>query len=366
MESERILIVDDEPLNRAAIRASLEKWGLPCVEAESAERALAIVAQGGIGLLLVDISMPGMSGLDLLSVLSPRFPEMAVVIMTGLEDDELVDVALARGALGYIEKPVSPITLRAQVISALARRRAELDARHERAELVARIRHQAAQLALLPGELAERFAVASDLHHGETGSHVRRIGRLSAHMASLMGHDEEQAEMVGKAAVLHDVGKLAIPDEILLKPGKLTPEEFAVMKTHTTMGEKILGGTDLPLLKLAQCVAVGHHERWDGSGYPYGLRGEECPVEARLVGVVDVFDALSQPRVYKDAWSREQILSFFQDKRGVLFDPEIVDVFLDNYDDLEATGQSVLEPMSHRQSGVIPTVKRVLLPAGSE
>ncbi len=357
VEAEKILIVDDEPLGRQVVRKALEKWGFSCVEAGSAEEALGIVARGGVGLCLLDVSMPGMSGIDLLSVLSPRFPEICVVMMTALKDDELVDVALERGALGYIEKPVSIISLRAQVISALARRQAELEARRERTELEARVKQQAMQIAMLPTELAERFAVASDLHHGETGAHVRRIGRFSSHLARLIGHSDAEADLLGRAAVLHDVGKLVIPDEILLKPGKLTPEEFEVMKTHTTMGARILEGVDLPLMSLARSIAVGHHERWDGSGYPHGLHGTDCPLEARLVGILDVFDALGQERVYKTSWSREQILAFFKDRHGKLFDPELIDVFLMHYDEFEAIGNEVHDPIGHSESGVIPIIK---------
>lgn len=187
-----------------------------------------------------------------------------------------------------------------------------------------------------PDAMVHRVAEALEAHHVETAAHVRRIGRYSERLAWLIRRDREWAAMVGRAAVLHDLGKLAIPRALLAKAGPLTDKERGLMKTHAAVGARMLEEADLPVLRCAAQIARHHHERWDGGGYPGGVRGEECPVEARLVAVADVFDALREERAYKRAWSRTEITAYFSAERGAAFEPGIVDIFLAHYDDLEA------------------------------
>lgn len=187
-----------------------------------------------------------------------------------------------------------------------------------------------------PDAMMHRVAQAFEAHHVETAAHVRRIGRYSQRLAWLIRRDREWAAMVGRAAVLHDLGKLAIPRSVLAKPGPLTDKERGLMKTHAAVGARMLQEAALPVLRCAALIAGRHHERWDGRGYPDGIRGEECPLEARLVAVADVFDALREERAYKRAWSRTEITAYFLAERGAAFEPGIVDVFLAHYDELEA------------------------------
>jgi putative two-component system response regulator len=182
-----------------------------------------------------------------------------------------------------------------------------------------------AQWDQLPRKLAESLCGAWDLRHVETGAHVRRIAAYSEVLASAVDMSSHDALQLGHAALLHDIGKIAIPDAILTKPGRLTEQEFEIMKRHTTEGARLLSGVEHPLLQRAAVVALRHHERWNGSGYPDGLRGDACPLDARIVAVVDVYDALGHARCYKTAWSEERIATFFREGSGTQFEARIVD-----------------------------------------
>jgi putative two-component system response regulator len=176
-------------------------------------------------------------------------------------------------------------------------------------------------------EALQRLAIAAEYRDDETGQHTRRVGDLSARLAAELGLAAEEVELLRRAAPLHDVGKIGIPDTILLKPGRLTPDEFDQVKTHTVIGAKMLAGGGFPLLETAECIARSHHERWDGTGYPAGLAGGDIPLAGRIVAIADVFDALTHNRPYKSAWSKEEGLAEIEAQRGRQFDPELVDAF---------------------------------------
>jgi putative two-component system response regulator len=316
--SPTILVIDDEePLRRAMLRA-LSGEGYNCLDVGSCASAREALDKQSVALVLLDIYLGEESGLAFLDELHRERPGTAVLMVTGIHDAAVARSVLQRGAVGYIPKPFDGFGLRTQVYSALIQRDASLRS----AEAERRSRRE------IPGQLAVRLALASRFRDADTGAHIARIGRFSEILARALGFSPEDAAMIGMAATAHDLGKIAIPDAILLKPGKLTPEEFEAMKQHTVIGANILAGTDLPLLKLAEEIARSHHERWDGSGYPEGLRGEECPLHARLVAIVDVYDALVHARVYKTAWDEPRILALFEQMRGTQFEPRIVDAFL--------------------------------------
>ena len=200
--------------------------------------------------------------------------------------------------------------------------------RKANATLEAKVHDRTQELEEAYAEMLERLTRAAEYRDDDTGQHTERVGRLSAHIALVLGWSEDQVRLLEQAATLHDVGKIGIPDEILLKPGRFTPEEFAQMKTHTTIGGSILGGARFPLMQLAETIALSHHERWDGSGYPSGLRGEDIPLAGRIVTVADVFDALTNERPYKKAWSHADAIAEIEKQAGTQFDPAVVRAFM--------------------------------------
>jgi putative two-component system response regulator len=313
-----ILVIDDEAPLRIAMIGMLAGEGYHCIAAGSCASAREVLDRQPVSLVLLDIHLEQESGLEFFNELRQDHPDMAILMVTGINDPSVACEVLRRGAVGYIHKPFDGFELRTQVYSALLQR----DASRSSAAAERRARHE------IPGQLAVRLALAARFRDADTGAHIARIGRFSSILARALGFSAEDADMIGLAATAHDLGKIAIPDAILLKPGKLTPEEFETMKQHTVIGAQILAGTDLPLLKLAEEIARSHHERWDGSGYPDGLRGEECPIHARIVAILDVYDALVHARVYKEAWEESRILTLFEELRGKHFEPRILDAFL--------------------------------------
>jgi putative two-component system response regulator len=323
-----ILIVDDEDFARETIRRALVATGYDCRDARTGDEALEEISRGGVSLVLLDMNLGGNEdGFDVLRRLTPYLSEVAVVIVTGNQDVGVAERALGAGACAYLTKPFPIQNLRMTVLSSLSQRHSMRRIRVERRSIEQRLSEVEARLDRVPRQFAERLVRVSWFRDNETGSHVVRIGRYTEAMAMAVGFDAERAALMGTAATMHDIGKVGIPDSILRKPSALTDEEFAVIKTHTTIGANMLAGTEVPLLALASDIALGHHERWDGAGYPEGRCGSDSPVEARIVAVVDVYDALSQARVYKPAWPEDKVLAYFREKRGSQFDADLVDSF---------------------------------------
>lgn len=330
-----ILIVEDDTVARRSLRHLLESWGCQIIEAADGLEALGVLRRHKIRLVLSDVDMPNMDGLELLRNISADFPEVSVLIVSSFSHERILETALARGAIGYIQKPFRLPELKSQVTYALRKLMLTDSAKKNLGDSAAAAVGMDRNANEAAREFARLFVLTSDLHHVETGTHIRRIGRLSKLLANLAGCPAEFSALIGDAAVLHDIGKLAIPDAILKKPGPLTPEEFDIMKTHPVLGGQILAGAKDPFLKMAHSVALHHHERWDGKGYPGGLVGEDCPLEARIVGVVDVYDALTERRVYKEPWPVERVQDFFADKSKNMFDPKLVNLLLTHYEHFE-------------------------------
>lgn len=315
-----VLVVDDDTGMRNSIRHTLALWGCEVSEARDGIEALKILRGGSSFIVLTDLDIPVMDGFDLMTHIQEERLLANVIVVSGMAHEEIIDETLRRGAVGYVQKPFRLPELKSQVTYALRKTKLDSEAgRNTRAG------------GALAREFARLFTLTSDLHHVETGSHIRRIGRFSRLLANLLDCPAAFAEELGEAAVLHDIGKLAIPDAILKKPGPLTPDEFEIMKTHPVLGGQILSGSRDPLLRLAHTVALRHHERWDGNGYPGKLKGDACPLAARIVGIVDVYDALSEKRVYKEPWPEDQIQDFFRQKRGSAFEERLVDTLIKHY-----------------------------------
>ena len=325
-----ILIVDDLQIVRVSLLRILGKAGYRCREAEDVAQALAALEEEPADLVLCDIQMPGASGLDLVRALKPRIPDTSVVMVSSLEGTETAIECLQQGAFGYVLKPFQPREILVQVNGALRRRMLEISFRDREAQLARKVREQTVEIRNSREEIAFRLIAASEHRDHETGQHVRRIGLFAAELARLLGWDEEAVETIRSAAPMHDIGKIGVPDAILQKPGGLTEAEWVHMKRHTTMGATILKGSTVPFIQMGARISVGHHERWDGSGYPKGLKGEQIPLEARITSLVDVYDALSNRRHYKEPWPEAQVVAFIRKHSGTQFDPSLVEVFLAN------------------------------------
>jgi putative two-component system response regulator len=327
-EQTSVLVVDDLPIVRLALQRILTKAGYRCREAEDVPSALRVLDEDCIHLVLSDIQMPGASGLDLVKALRPRIPDTSVVMVSSLEDAETAIECLQQGAFGYVLKPFQPREILIQVNGALRRRMLEIAYRDREAQLARKVREQTQELRASREEVALRLIAASEHRDNETGMHVRRIGLYAAEMASLLGWDQEAIDTIQAAAPMHDIGKIGVPDAILQKPGALTDDEWVVMRRHTTMGATILKGSTVPFIRMGARIAIGHHEKWDGSGYPRQLQGEAIPIEARITTLLDVYDAASNRRHYKESWPEEDVVALIRRGSGRHFDPELVELFL--------------------------------------
>ena len=310
----RILIVDDEPANLKVMREVLA-GNYRLSFAKSGAVALQLIENDPPKLILLDVMMPDMNGFEVCKILkaNPKTAHIPVIFVTALTQEQDESEGFSLGAVDYITKPISPAIVKARVKTHLS--------------LV-----QAEQLKQAHVDLVERLGRAAEYKDTDTGEHIARMSQYSKVLALALGMNEQHAELLRQAAPMHDVGKIGIPDSILLKPGKLTPDEFAHMKEHAAIGAKILANSPSPLLQLAHVLAIEHHEKWDGTGYPNGLKGEEISIEGRIVAIADVFDALTSKRPYKEPWSIEQTLEHMQQQAGKHFDPQLVDLFISKID----------------------------------
>jgi putative two-component system response regulator len=345
-----VLVVDDDPRIRAILAAMLERHGYTYEVAANAREARERLGRATFEVMLCDMHMPGETGLELISDVLRFYPDIAAVMVTGAEDPSLAEMAIELGAYGYMTKPFRVNELLIQVANALHRRRLELENRKHRASLELSVEENTAALRLAVSDLESsqlelrayqeetirRLSSAAELRDLETGKHLDRMSRYCALLAGKVGLGDERIDLIRVASPMHDVGKIAIPDSILLKPGSLTQDERRVMQRHTEIGYKILSGSRAELLRLAADLAWTHHERFDGTGYPRGLRGEEIPLEGRIAAVADVFDALTTDRVYRKAMPVDEAVELMRTERGKHFDPSILDLFFASLDDVDA------------------------------
>ncbi len=323
-----ILIVDDEFLVCTILQRWLEMEGYRCQTASGGKEALELLHHDEFQLVLSDIMMPGMDGIALLEQIRTRFPDIAVIMITGLDDRRSAKQALELGAYGYIIKPLERHEILINVYSALERRRLSLESLAYEKELEEKVEERTREMREREEEIAFRLVAAAEYRDDETGAHIQRVGLFSEALASRLGWDQEQTYLIKRAAPMHDIGKIGIPDNILRKPARLDAKEFEIIKQHTIIGHEILGGSEIPLLNMAAEIALYHHEKWDGTGYPQRLKGDRIPQSARLVAVVDVFDALMNDRIYRPALPEEKTLEIMREGNGSHFDPEIFEAFI--------------------------------------
>jgi putative two-component system response regulator len=331
-----ILIVDDTLANLQLLSGLLKDEGYKVRPANSGALALQAVAQKKPDLILLDIKMPDMNGYEVCAALkgNPETQNIPVLFISALNDVADKIKAFNVGALDYINKPFQFEEVKARVATHLRLKAYEDDMGSQIAKGIREIEGLNQELIDTQKELIVTMGQICETRSHETGQHVRRVTEYSYLLAKLYGYQE--LDLIKQAVSMHDIGKVAIPDSILNKPGNLTAEEWVIMKNHSYLGFQMLSVSQRPLFKLAAKIALEHHEKWDGSGYPYGLKGEEISVEGRITAVADVFDALGAMRCYKPSKSLEEILVIFDHERGRHFDPTMITLFFDHLDEFMA------------------------------
>lgn len=330
MSRARIMIVDDEVANVRVLQRLLEKAGYHNLVVLTDPRdVLPSFDDARPDIILLDLQMPHLSGHDILHQLRPRVLNefLPVLVLTADVTSRAREESLGLGAKDFLTKPFDHTEVLQRVGNLLETRFLHLQLKDQNLTLETRVRERTRDLNQARLEILTRLALAAEFRDDDTGKHTQRVGYTAALIAAELNLPSGEIELLWRAVPLHDVGKIGIPDAILLKPGRLTAAEFEVMKRHARIGGEILSGSEVPLLKAAESIAVTHHEHWDGKGY-YGMAGEEIPLAGRIAAVADVFDALTHERPYKHAWSFEDSLSEITAQSGYQFDPTIVDAFV--------------------------------------
>jgi response regulator RpfG family c-di-GMP phosphodiesterase len=330
----RILIVDDDASVRDVISVLLQEEGYECRTAAGAEEALEIAAVEAPPLVISDMKMPGRDGIWLLEAFRERHPDSAVVMLTGYGDTEAAVDCLRRGAVDYLLKPPKLTDLIRAIERALAKRRIELARKRYQKKLERKVRDRTAELRSALKDIAQTYqntllalVAALDAREHETSDHSQRVVKYTVAIAERLSLQGTDLEELGRGALLHDVGKIGVPDAVLLKPGKLTPEEWAEMRKHPDIGWKMI--ESIPFLATPATIVLSHQERFDGGGYPRKLRGEEIHIGARIFAVADTLDAMTSDRPYRKATSFENAMAEVQRCAGTQFDPEVARAFAD-------------------------------------
>lgn len=328
-EKNTLLVVDDTPANIDVLRGILGA-DYTIKIANNGPLALKIAAEQPPDLILLDVMMPGMDGYEVCRQLKRNEATRHIPIIFVTARGEVADETLGfeLGAADYIVKPVSPPIVCARVRAHLALSDQHRYLEQLVAERTGELERNNRQLEETHLVMLQQLGRAADYRDNETGMHIMRVGNFSKLLGLAAGFPESQAELLMYASMMHDIGKIGVPDHILLKPGKLTAEEFDVIRKHPEIGAEIIGEHDAEVLKMAKQIALGHHEKWNGQGYPYGLSGTDISVVARIVAIVDVFDALTCIRPYKRAWPIKDALELIEKEAGQHFDPELARLFL--------------------------------------
>jgi len=328
----KILIVDDQNTNVCLLQGIFKKWGYRNIVATNdARRVPHLFGMLQPDLILLDLMMPDMDGFQVmqhLSELVPRGTYFPMLVLTADATPEAKLRALSMGAKDFLTKPFDEAEVLLRIKNLLETRFLHLQIQRQNQILEEKVQERTGELEQAQFEILERLAVAAEYRDDDTGQHTRRVGYVSALLARASGLPQEEIELIERVAPLHDVGKIGIPDDILLKPARLTSQEFEVMKTHTMIGARILSGGRSDVVRMAQTIALTHHERWDGAGYPQRLKGEAIPRVGRIVALADTFDALIHKRPYKVAWDYEKAVAELKVQSGKQFDSQIVEAFL--------------------------------------
>ncbi|MBN2125065.1 MAG: response regulator [Deltaproteobacteria bacterium] len=323
----KILIVDDEASVQSLLRRIVGRVGRECSLASSAEEARRIMEEESFDLVLCDIRLPGESGIGLVTHIVADYPETAVIMVSGVEDPKVAEKALEIGAYGYIIKPFKPSEIIINISSALRRQRLETESRHYRENLERMVESRTTKLRETLDGIIQVVVHIVESRDPYTAGHQRRVAELACAIAQEMGCPEEQIKGIRMAGIIHDIGKISIPSEILSKPGRLSDMEFELIRAHPQVGYEILKGIDFPW-PVAE-IAYQHHERMDGAGYPRGLKDREILLEARIISVADVVEAMSSHRPYRPALGMDVALEEIFKNRDKSYDPDAVDACLE-------------------------------------
>ncbi len=346
----KILIVDDEEANVRLLERTLQRWGYTnLVATTDAREAVSLFEQHRPDLVLLDLMMPYMDGFQVMENIRASVPPgvfLPIIVLTADSNPQSKRRALSAGAKDFLTKPFDQTELLLRIMNMLETRFLHLELANQNQVLEQKVAERTRDLAAAQMEILERLARAAEYRDDDTGQHTQRVGCVSALLARALGLPSSRVEIIRRAAPLHDVGKIGVPDNILLKPGRLTPEEFEIIKPHTTIGAALLSGGHSEMVQVAEVIALTHHERWDGTGYPTRLQGEDIPIEGRVVAIADVFDALSHDRPYKKAWPLEEAVAEIERNSGRQFDPQVVAAFLELWRDgsLRQAAQGVEVP----------------------
>lgn len=328
----RVLIVDDQPANVRLLRQMLGGAGYRDVRGVTDSRqAFGTFLEFGPDLVLLDLQMPGLDGFAVMEQIQSTVQKddyLPILVLTGDGGRNARERALGMGAKDFVDKPFHVVEVLLRIRNLLEARFLHLLLHDEKAVLKRQVEDRTRDLFASQTEVLDRLAQAAEFRDVDTGEHAHRVGELAAHLGEALELSDQQVALLRRAAPLHDLGKIGIPDSILRKPGPLAPHEYATMKTHTTIGARLLAGGGTPLMQMAQRIALSHHERWNGRGYPVGLQGTDIPVEARIVAVADFFDALTHDRPYRPGLTPDKVMELLRVERGQAFDPEVVDRFL--------------------------------------
>ena len=334
LPSSKIMICDDSITNVAILKTLLENNGYQDISVETDPRKLIPEIEENIyDLLVLDLEMPHLSGYDILKLVreTKHDEHLPILMLTGKLGRDVRNKALSIGANDFVNKPFDETEILLRVKNLLQVHSSYKLQKNLADTLEKKIHKRTKALAQAADDLISKLARAGEFRDNETGNHVKRVSHYSRLIAKSLGLPDDICQMIYQAAPMHDIGKIGIPDNILLKKGKLSEDERIIIETHPDIGAQILADHSSMVVQMGRTIALTHHEKWDGTGYPNKLSGASIPIEGRIVAIVDVFDALTTVRPYKDAWSFDQGIRFLQDQKGKHFDPQLVDLFYENW-----------------------------------
>ncbi len=332
----RVLVIDDVKTNLIILESMLKKFeNLDIFLFEHPKKAIEWCQENTPDLVITDYMMPEVDGITLSKILREikKNDHIPIVMITAYGEDSIKMEALNAGITDFLTKPINKAEFQARINNLLKLREYHLKISDKAKWLEEEVKKATHEIENREEEIIYRLSRAAEYRDDDTGEHIRRMALYSRLIAQELNLDKNFIEMILKASPMHDVGKIAIPDHILLKPAKLTPEEFEIIKTHTVQGYEILADSDIPLLQLSAEIALTHHEKFNGKGYPKGLKGNEIPISGRICAVADVFDALTSKRPYKEPWPIEKAVNLLKEEKGEHFDPECVEAFLNRLDE---------------------------------